>query len=174
VAAGAPLTFSMLYASGYLALTQEMEALKSAFSLVGIDLTLASTPFNTLLGEVIPPCKPSRGGPNCTWEMADWQNPNSWTYGDSAYPSGGQTLGCGSLVNAGDYCSQTAEQLIQATHTASGLQPMHRYDLFIEQQVPVLRLASPPAQIAAIRSTLHGVVQGPLLALDTQAWRLST
>ncbi len=169
IAAGAQLSFTLLYDSGYLALQQEMEAFKSTASKVGVQIALRTAPFNTVIGHV-DPCNPA-SGVGCHWEIGNWQNPDAWTY--SPYPTGGQILRCGSFANSGNYCSTTGDRLIGATHTASGLTPMFQYQAYMRQQLPDLWLPSPIAQLSAIKTTLHGVVQGPLLYLNTPFWYLT-
>ncbi|HUY97851.1 MAG TPA: ABC transporter substrate-binding protein [Verrucomicrobiae bacterium] len=166
---GAPLSFTLLYDSGYLALEQEMEAVKSSFSAAGIQLQLSTAPFDTVIGEV-DPCSKSNA-PTCHWEIGNWQNPDAWTY--SPYPSGGEILRCGAFDNAGNYCNPTGDALITGTHRSSGVRPMFQYQAFMEKQLPVLWLPSPDAQLSAIKRTLRGVVQAPLLYLNTQYWSIA-
>ena len=168
IRAGARLGFGLLYDSGYLALEQEMEAIKSSFSAAGIQLTLSTAPFDTVIG-VVDHCATSNA-PTCRWEVGNWQNPDAWTY--SPYPTGGQILRCNSLNNAGNYCNPTGDRLITATHRSNGVRPMYAYQSFMEKQVPVLWLPSPDAQLSAVKTTLKGVVQGPLLYLGTQYWSI--
>ncbi len=170
IKAGTPLSFGLLYDSGYLALEQEMEALKSSFSAAGIQIQLSTAPFDTVIG-VVDPCAKGNA-PTCKWEIGNWQNPDAWTY--APYPSGGQILRCGAFDNAGNYCNPTGDALIAATHKGSGLQPMYQYQSFMAKQLPDLWLPSPDAQLSVIKKTLKGVVQGPLLYLTTQDWSLAS
>ncbi len=170
IKAGAQLSFTLLYDSGYLALEQEMEALRSSFLAAGIQLQLSTQTFDSVIS-VVDPCVKTNA-PTCHWEIGNWQNPDAWTY--SPYPSGGQILRCGSVNNAGGYCNATASALIAATHKANGIAPMYQYQAFMEKQLPDLWLPSPDAQLSVIKDTLKGVVQGPLLYLNTQYWSLGT
>jgi peptide/nickel transport system substrate-binding protein len=168
IAAREPLSLNMIYDTGYNEISLQMQAIKSAFSLVGISLTLTTAPFNTVLNEILP-CDASTGV-GCTWELGDWQNPDAWFF--TAYPSGELPFGCGSFENAGGYCNASNTRNIAATLEEPGSEPMFRYESYLEKEIPVLWVPTPDDQISAIRRSLHGVVQGPLLDLDTQAWSM--
>ena len=58
--AGAKLSFKLNYASGTTEVTQEMQALKSTASEVGIELNLSQAPFDQVISESVP-CKPNAG-----------------------------------------------------------------------------------------------------------------
>ncbi len=170
IAKGAMLDFSDLYPSGLLDVQVEMEALKSAFSLAGVQVALKSAPYFTVLDD-IDPCDKTTGL-DCGWDIGNWQNPTSWNY--QGYPSGELAFACGSYDNAGNYCSSTNQHNIGATLTGAGLGPLYAYERYLEDQVPVLWLPDPPAQLSVISPHLHGVLQSPMTLLNTQSWSLSS
>jgi peptide/nickel transport system substrate-binding protein len=166
---GAAMDFNMLYTAGLLAVQVEMEAMKSAFSLAGVQVALKSAPYSTVLNTIDPCVKAT--GLYCSWDMGNWQNPTSWNY--QGYPSGELAFACGSYDNAGNYCRSTNQANISASLTGSGLQPLYTYEHYLEEQVPVLWLPTPPAQLSVISPHLHGVEQSPMTLLNTQSWSLS-
>jgi peptide/nickel transport system substrate-binding protein len=168
IPAGAKLSFNSLYPAGLVDVQNEMEALKSEFSSAGVQVSLRSAPYFTVLDD-IDPCVKSTGL-DCTWDIGNWQNPTSWNF--QGYPSGELAFACGSYDNAGNYCNATNQSNIAHTLTGSGLQPLYTYERYLEYQVPVLWLPDPPAQISVISPHLHGVEQSPMTLLNTQSWSL--
>ena len=169
IPSGAAMTLTAIYPTGYVALQAQFEAMKSAFSQAGIQVALDAAPA-TQLFTVVNRCDPATGA-SCSWEIGDFQNPTSWNY--QGYPSGELPFGCDALYNSGEYCTATNTMNINASLTASGVQPIRRYERYFEDQVPVLWVPNPPAQVSAISSHLHGVIQSPMTLLNTQSWTLS-
>lgn len=155
----APASFSLLYASGSVQLTNEMEAMQSTMkSVAGISLSLTSAPFSQVIGTVFAGCSYSK--PCRNWDLADWGG--GWNYNPDNFPTGGEIFACGAGSNAGDYCSATNEANIQATHTAptqaAEYAALFRYEDYLIQQLPVVWMPDGPYQLTMYKSNLKGVL----------------
>ncbi|HUY97824.1 MAG TPA: ABC transporter substrate-binding protein [Verrucomicrobiae bacterium] len=157
IRAGARLAFQLLYPSGSTVTAAEMEALRSADSEAGIDLTVTATPYSTLTTTIYS-CDPATHV-GCGWQIADT---GGWEY--YAYPSGEQLFKTGGSGNSGGYSNPTADRLIQQTLTTPGLTPLYRYQNYLARDLPVLYLPTPPYQLTVYARTLRGVLpQDPSL-----------
>src|SRR6201996_47817 len=167
IAAGAKLSFSLDYASGTEFVSQEMQALKSDFSLAGIQVNLSSEPFDTVIS-MLAPCTPSQS--SCSWQMLNYGG--GWTYGVDPYPTGDQLFETGSGSDSDNYSSPEADKLIQATvHGTVGL---GSYEDYLAQQVPVLWMPQPDYQISEISNKLQGTSpQSPIESLTPENWYLT-
>lgn len=164
IAAGTKLSFNLVYASGNVVTTQEMQGLKSDFARAGIDLSLSTAPFDTVIAKAAP-CTPSEAA--CGWQMANWGG--GWTYGVDPYPTGDQLFVTGSGSNFSNYSTSVADRLI--TGTTHGSTTLARYENYLAEQVPVIWMPQPAYQISEIRTTLHGAVpQSPIDGLTPENW----
>ncbi|MCL4351376.1 MAG: ABC transporter substrate-binding protein [Firmicutes bacterium] len=103
---GYPFTFTLDYTSGSNTMTDQAELLKEDLGKEGIQVTLESQPFDTLIGD--------NDQANVTnWQMV-WYG--SWTYQPDYYPTGGGLFKEGSGSNSGDYVSTQMDNLINATY----------------------------------------------------------
>jgi peptide/nickel transport system substrate-binding protein len=168
VPSGAKMVFSLPYASGNVEGSQEMQALKSAYSQVGIQVNLSTAPFNTIIGRLAP-CKPSQAG--CAWQMAWWGG--GWTYGVDPYPTGDQLFATGSGSNFSNYSDASLDGLISATvHASTSLQS---YEDYMADNAPVIWMPMPVYQLSEIASNLHGVTpQSPIESLTPENWYYSS
>lgn len=153
------LTFSLLYASGSVQLTNEMEAMQSIMkSAAGITLNLTSSPFATVIGTVFNSC--TFKTPCKSWQLADWGG--GWNYNPDNFPTGGEIFQTGAASNAGDYSSSVNDANIQATHTAltqaAEYSALYKYEDYLAQQLPVVWMPDGPYLIEMYKSDLHGVL----------------
>ncbi len=170
IASGTPLTFSMQYVSGSVPYTQEMEAMRSAFSLVGITINVSSAPFNTVIGNAVP-CNPKTGS-GCKWDMEYWGA--GWIYAPDYYPTGGEIFATGAGSNSGGYSDPINDANIAATHSQPGTGVMFKYENYLAQQLPVLWLPTGVSQISVINTHLHGTLpQDPLINIYPEDYTLS-
>lgn len=167
VPAGAKLEFNLVYASGFVVADEEMLAIKSEFSRVGIDINLSEAPFDSVISRAAP-CTPSQA--SCSWEMANWGG--GWTFGVDPYPTGDQLFATGSGSNFANYSSPTADKLITAT--VHGKASLDAYENYLAYQVPVIWMPQAPYEISEIWNKLHGAVpQSPIESLTPEDWSLS-
>jgi len=171
IAAGARLVFTLMYASGVPALSQEMESLKTSVSAAGIDLNLTSGPVNTLVGDSLACAGTDVISSKCSWQMF-YSGAPSWYYEPDFYPTGGENFGTDAAYNGQGYSNKTADALIKATHEpGGGLAAFYRYENFMVQNDPQLLLPTPPYEVSLIKPYLKGVLpQDPMLNLNPENW----
>ncbi|HUY97583.1 MAG TPA: ABC transporter substrate-binding protein [Verrucomicrobiae bacterium] len=150
IRAGTPLALRFVYWNAYQYTDQEVEAFKSAASLVGVNISLLG---HTIAGVY------ALGGQcpasSCNWELLTFGG-NLWNFGGGdAYPTGGQIFGCGSYWGGG-YCNKQIDALITATHTDTSIQALYRYENATALQVPGLWWPLANYQISVISDHLHG------------------
>ena len=167
---GAPMSFKMVYASGVVTVTQEMEALASSLSGLGIKITLSAVPFNTVIADAFGGCSAAKKNtPVCAWQMANWGG--GWVYSPDYYPSGGELFSTGAGSNNEGFNDPVNDANIQATHTQSGLGPLFTYENYIAKMLPVVFMPTADYSLTEYKSTLHGVVpQDAYLNLNPENW----
>jgi peptide/nickel transport system substrate-binding protein len=166
IAAGTPLKFTVLYASGTETTTVAKEVEKSDFSKSGINLQLQALPLDSIFSQV-GICTPSQA--LCKWEIFDFQN-----YIEGPYPYEGSTYGTGGAYNISNYDSAPYMKLLRAVlaYTGTGLPPvailqgnwLARNDVSIWQP-------QPDYQLTEVKSNLRGVVpQSPQASIEPERW----
>lgn len=166
---GAQLNFQEIYAGGTTSIDQTVAAETSAWSKVGIHVSLRSETFDTVLSTAIP-C--TAGKPDCTWEFANWGG--GWVYSPDYMPTGGEIFASGAGSNSGSYSSSTADTLINETHYSSSLKYMHAYENFLAKDLPVVWQPNPANALTEISTNLHGVTPiNALLNLTPEYWYFS-
>jgi peptide/nickel transport system substrate-binding protein len=167
IAKGEQLSFSLVYASGLTSVDQEMQAFKSALSLVGIRLNLSQQPATNIFSTMVP-CSPSAAA--CKWQMAYWGN--GWEFSPDYYPSGEVAFSTGAIGNWGSYSNPVMDAKIKATTTRDGLPVFQNWADYTAQQLPMLFMPLAASQISAIRSSLGGAVPQPSagLAITPESW----
>ncbi len=165
VTKGEKLSFNLQYNNGFTYVTQFMEQLKSDLAGAGIQLSLTTAPFNTILAAAVP-CS----GAKCTWQMENWGQ--GWSYGPDYYPTGESIFETGSNINYGSYSNPINDANINATHTVTGPSVLYKYENYLAVQLPVVWQPDPDFQISAIKSNLTGVTQSPLLNFTPEFWKL--
>ncbi len=165
ITAGEPLSFNLQYVSGTTPVTQEMEQFKSALEQYdGIQLNLSQAPFDTVIANAVP-CKSSA---NCTWQFENWGG--GWSYGPDFYPTGETIFETGSNINEGSFSNPTNDRYINETHLVSGTAILQKYENYLASQLPDIWQPVPDTQISAIKDTLQGVNQSPLLTFSPEYW----
>lgn len=169
IAAGAQASFKLEYSSGETALDREMQLLKRDFARVGIQVTLTTAPFNTVL-EHATPCTP---GQACSWDMQFWGG--GWIYAPDYYPSGDEIFSTGAAANYGGYSDSTMDKLIGDTIAASSPAAMGPYQDYAAKQLPVLWMPTAYPQLSVINTKLNGTQpQDPLLSIYPENWSWSS
>ncbi len=130
IAAGRTLVVPLSYSSGYDELTAQVEAYKTAAASVGVDITLDPETTNTLFSKdgVCP------ASPPCNWGM-ELYSVYFWSYGDPVVEPTGEGLFVTGNYWGGGYSSPTANSLINATETKTGLSYLYDYENYISSQV---------------------------------------
>jgi peptide/nickel transport system substrate-binding protein len=167
IAAGAKLSFNMIYASGDPVVSQQVQALKSAAAKAGVQFNLSEKPFNQVIAAVAP----CQEGQECTWQIGYWGG--GWLYGVNPVPVGDQQFLCGAGANFGKYCDDTNDANIHGVQRKAGLGPMTTFQNYMAKQLPVLWMPYRPYQLSMIKKTLKGVTQSPILSLLPEEWSVS-
>ena len=164
IAAGAKLSFNLLYASGITELTSEMEAMKSAFSQAGIDLNLSEAPFDTVISSSVP-CQPTQA--SCSWQLDNWGG--GWSYSMDHFPNGDVIFGTGAGDNFGSYNSPTADSLIAQTDHQPGT--LDTDENYLAQNLPTVFMPKADYQLTEISTKLQGVTpQEPTFNITPEDW----
>jgi peptide/nickel transport system substrate-binding protein len=166
IPAGTKLSFQLPYATGTESLTQEMTAEQSAWSSVGIHVTLTPQTFNTVIGNAVA-CTP---GPSCTWSYEQWGG--GWIFAPDTYPTGETLFGKGSTANYGSYFSSKNETLINQT-ISKGVN-LTQWEDYLAKQLPVVFEPDPASSLTEINKKLTGVTpQNVYWDVQPENWRWS-
>jgi peptide/nickel transport system substrate-binding protein len=149
VPAGAKLSFSLQYSTGTQGVTEEVAAMQSAFSQAGIQLSLSSSSFDTVVGNDVP-CSKS----GC-WQLNYYGQ--GWFF-DPGYndPDGSVLFASGGADNGGSYTNPTADSDMSKL-TSGGYPALYDYENYLAKQLPVLWMPQFDQQISAVSSKLKGV-----------------
>jgi peptide/nickel transport system substrate-binding protein len=161
IANGQKASIKLEYASGLITTTQEMEALKTAFSKAGLELNLSQNPFNTVIGDAF--------GGTTTADMDNWGG--GWIYAPDYYPTGESLFSTGAGSNGGAYSDPVMDTNITATTTSNDVQALYTYEDYVAKQLPVIYIPSADNQLTMAKKTLHGWdPQVPLLQIYPENW----
>ncbi len=161
---GKNLHFNFQNTNGDAPDTEMIEDFKSAASQAGIEISLSSATFDTILSVAIP-CKPTQS--DCGWQMENWGG--GWAY--QYYPDGGPLFGTGAGSNMGSYSDPDNDKNIQATHTEPGTTPMSKFAAYLSKSLPVIWLPQPDWSLTEIDHKLRGVIPQNLYgAITPEDW----
>lgn len=161
VPAGTPLKFTLQYVSGSTSEDQLMQAEKSSWGQAGINVSMTTGTFNTVLGNAVP-CS----GSSCTWEYANWGG--GWIFAPDFYPTGEDLFQTGASSNSGSYSDPKADQLIKST--TQGNASLSGYENYLAKQLPVVWQ---PIAVTAneVNKKLQGVTPfNPLTSINPENW----
>lgn len=172
IARGQTLAFSFIYPSGELAVDEMVQSLQSAWSTIGVKVTLKEEPATSVFTNVSP-CNRSTGA-ECGWQIGLWSDP-AIVYSPDNYPTGDPIFTTGGAFNAGDYSNATNDLYVAESHTQPGLTPLFRYETYLAKQLPGIWLPTTDYQISVVAKRLHGVAgqQSPYVELAPQLWSWS-
>lgn len=160
---GEALRFNLQYADLSHEFSQEMQALESNASEVGIRITLRAAPFPTVVADTVP-CHPKQ--PLCSWELSDYTGDNYL-----AVPTGAQEFQTNGAFNAGSYSNKTMDKLIYQTVHHYSAAAMSRYEAYAARQLPVLYEPMDIEQLSEVATNLRGVTpQDPLFSIFPERW----
>jgi peptide/nickel transport system substrate-binding protein len=149
IPSGAKLSFTLEYATGTQAGTEEDAALQSAFAQAGIKLAERGASFATVTeGDV--PCS---GKASC-WDMNYY---NQGWYFDPGYndPDGSVLFRTGDFGNAGGFSDPAANALMDKL-PSGGYAALYAYQNYLARQLPMLWMPELDTQISAVSSKLKG------------------
>jgi len=129
-------------------------------SVAGITISLKTAPFAQVIGTAFGGC--TFASPCSNWELADWGANVDWVYSPDYFPTGGELYATGASSNAGDYSNPANDANIAATHTAPNkaaeIAALFKYENYLAQQLPVIRMPNGPYQLTMYKSDLKGLV----------------
>lgn len=76
-------------------------------------------------------------------------------------------------MNSGSYSDPVNDAQISAVQTSPDNQAFITYEDYLAKQLPVIWLPNADNQISAIKSSLAGVTQSPLLSVNPEAWHFT-
>jgi peptide/nickel transport system substrate-binding protein len=164
---GTELRLHMLSESGSTETTEQMEALQSQLSEIGVGFVTSYAPLNEVLSEATQ-CKPSAAA--CSWQLSFFGTQGSWYF--SPYPSGAALFSSDGAANFGNYDSATANTLATESHRSSNPVVLREWSAYLAEQLPVMWLPLPAYQVSVIKTNLH-VQQNPLAGTVMQFWYLT-
>jgi peptide/nickel transport system substrate-binding protein len=149
ITSGEKLSFSLQYSTGTQSVTEEVDALQSAFSQAGIQVAPSGAPFDTVVSNDVACAKAG------CWELNYYGQ--GW-YFDPGYndPDGSVLFGSTGVDNGGSYSSSTADSLISKLGSG-GYSALYAYEDYLAKQLPVLWMPQLDAQISAVSKKLRGV-----------------
>jgi peptide/nickel transport system substrate-binding protein len=164
IPSGAKLAFQLQYATGTTVVTNTMNAEKSSWAQAGINVSLSSASFNTVIGNATP-CPTG-----CSWQLENWGA--GWIFAPDYYPTGEEIFQTGAGSNSGNYSNTTNDANIKATNVSD--QSLTTYQNYLAQQLPVVFQPNYPSALVEIQHGLGGVT--PLNVywqLNPENWRWS-
>jgi peptide/nickel transport system substrate-binding protein len=161
---GAKLNFSFAYPTGTLWQLQLVQIEQSAWSSIGIHMTLAPATFDTVIGDYVPPCSSTSA---CTAEFGWWGG--GWEYSPDFYPSGELLFATGAGSNSANYSSPKADALIKATTDTTA--NLDQYQNYIAQQLPAIWQPNADYEILEVNKSLQGFApQSSVSTLFPEYW----
>jgi peptide/nickel transport system substrate-binding protein len=110
ISKGEGISVPIDYQGGVPVVANEMNDLASNAKRVGINISLTTHPFDSVVAEATP-CTPDQA--SCSWVLANWGA--GWIYGPSYLPTGEPLYNTGSAANAGNYSDAKMTSLISGT-----------------------------------------------------------
>lgn len=165
VAAGTKLSISLLYNSGLEDIQEEVAALRSAASSVGINLVLSEAPFSVVVSKAIYCNKPS------CWQMDYYGQGWYWNPGYEV-PDGGAIFASTGESNGESYSNPTADRLINNIRSGS-YQDIYTYENYLAKQLPAIWMPEIDVQVSAVSNALGGALpQDPESNIYPEDWYL--
>jgi peptide/nickel transport system substrate-binding protein len=164
IPAGLKLSFDLQYASGLDRVDTAMQSLKSNAAKIGVQLSLSTAPFNTVIDTAVP-CT----GAKCTWQMGNWGG--GWVFAPDYYPTGESIFGTGAASNSGSYSDKAVDALIHDSNIKSGTEPMIAYEDALAKQLPVIWQPNYTYSLTEVANGLQGATpQNPFGSLNPENW----
>jgi len=151
ITSGEALSFSVIYASGTPALTQEVTAEVADLASIGVKVSTATEGFNAVIGDCA----------GTTYSLCFWGG--GWTFVPNYDPTGETLFAVGGGFNVGDYNSPTMTADIKATDF--GHSNLTGYATYAAQNLPVLYEpeATPTGEIIKTLHSKIGFAGSPIL-----------
>ncbi len=163
IAAGAPLRFTLMYATGTDWMESAVRELASNASLVGMQVNLSAQSFNNVINATI-------GLDGESWQMAYY---GAWTYAPDYLPTGDTLFESTAPNNYGAYNNVRNDQLITASleaRTPSQFNTaMYNWQNYVAAQLPVVYEPVAPTLLETIKGLQIGA-QNSALDITPELW----
>jgi peptide/nickel transport system substrate-binding protein len=167
ISKGSALSFTFVYATGQAWQVSELTQLQSNAAALGIKLNLKPSTFNTVVGAYAGNCVVAKLP--CNWDMAQWGG--GWSFYPDVQPTGEELFKCGAVANAGGYCDQANDAMIDQTLSNSSTSYMYSWQNYLSAQVPMLWVPNAAYMVNEIKDNLKGVTpEQPTLNLLPEDW----
>lgn len=136
ISKGEGISFNIDYLSGVVATQDEMNQLAANAKKIGVNISLSSHPFATVISAAVP-CTPNQA--SCKWTAQNWGA--GWIYGPDYLPTGEWGFVPGAASNAGTYNDPKETALVKQTITGPLSQEnaaLTNFANYSAQQVPVV------------------------------------
>ena len=167
ISKGTPLSFSEVYESGSVTLTEAVTDEVAQWAKMGIHVSTKQEPFNQVLGYAAP-CVP-KVTPACqAWELANWGG--GWIFSPDYLPTGEEIFQTGAGSNTGDYNDPVNNSLIHQTNISASISVFDKWENYLALHLPVTW--QPIAeQLDEVSTKLGGVTPlNSLLSLTPEYW----
>jgi peptide/nickel transport system substrate-binding protein len=165
IPSGAKLAFALQYANTSSLITNTMNAEKSSWAQAGINMTLSTASFDSVIGTAVP-C--DSGSSGCGWQLQNWGA--GWVYAPDYYPTGEEIFQTGASSNSGSYADKMNDSLILATNQTQV--SLTDYENYLATQLPVIYQPNYVTSLTEVQKNLSGVTpQSVFWALNPENWR---
>jgi peptide/nickel transport system substrate-binding protein len=169
IKSGEGIAFNVDYDAGTASTQSEMNDLGAQAKKVGIDISLTSHPFDSVISAAVP-CTPKQAV--CKWTAENWGA--GWIYSPDFLPTGEELFAPGAAANVNGYSDAQATKLINETISA----PLSKegaaltaYANYMATQVPVVY---GPTQVGIYGGTAGTLVSDKLGGFTAQAFSYLT
>lgn len=164
IAAGTKMKITFMTQNGSQETDNQMAAIKSAYSEIGVDVTIQSATLESVLTEA----QKCKSGSDCSWQFVYFGTAGSWYF--PAYPTGDKLFSADAKWNAGQYKNEEAFTLIDETLVSSDSSAMQKYSALLAEDLPVLWMPNPVYQVSVVNKDLNIGTQDPLGSFFPQRW----
>ena len=172
---GETIAFTMNYTTGSVSEASEMENLQSMLRQVGINMTLESHQFNTVVGDDVL-CTPKQAA--CSWQGLNWDA--GWSY-QQTLPTGEFLFRTGSTALSNSYSDPEMNRLIEDVITASPgafSKAMARIVAYAQREAPAVFVPTSvgtfvPSAGTLVSKKLGGYTANTAGTLEPQYWYLT-
>jgi peptide/nickel transport system substrate-binding protein len=162
VAAGSKLSLNLEYANGSTTAQEEIQQWKSDASQAGIQLNLASQPFNTVISDIATcPAKPN----TCNWQVSYF---GYETF--DAVPTGDGFFLPNSSINLGGVNDPKLTNLVNATLHDNSNKTFQAYENYVADQLPASFNFADAYKVYAAAKNLTGVSINAVQGINPENW----
>ena len=163
IPAGAKLSFTLQYITGKSLTTNTMNAEKSSWAQAGINISLTTASFNTVIGNATP-CPTG-----CSWEMENWGA--GWIFAPDYYPTGEELFQTGAGSNSGSFTTTQNDANITATNLTHA--KLTTYENYLAKELPVVYQPNYTTPLVEINKKISDAAPvNSLQQINPENWRI--